>query len=55
VLAIMLIDGKTHRITMEPTADGSKFTAVAPAAITRVRGAVQLTDTAGKTATGRIN
>jgi hypothetical protein len=55
VLAIMLIDGKTHRITMEPTADGSRFTATSPAAITRVRGAVQLTDKARKTATGRVN
>jgi hypothetical protein len=55
VLAIMLIDGETRRITMEPTADGSRFTATSPAAITRVRGAVQLTDKAGKTATGRVN
>jgi hypothetical protein len=54
-LAIMVIDGKTHRIPMEPTADGSKFTALAPAVITRVRGAVQLTDSAGKAATGRVN
>jgi hypothetical protein len=54
-LAIMVIDGKTHRIPMEPTADGSKFTAIAPAVITRVRGVVQLTDNAGKTATGRVN
>jgi hypothetical protein len=54
-LAIMVIDGKTHRIPMEPTADGSKFTALAPAVITRVRGAVQLTDSTGKAATGRVN
>jgi hypothetical protein len=54
-LAIVLIDGKTHRLPMDPTADGSKFTAIAPAVITRVRGAVQLTDNAGKTATGRVN
>jgi hypothetical protein len=54
-LAIIVIDGKTHRIPMEPTADGSKFTAIAPAVITRVRGVVQLTDNAGKTATGRVN
>jgi hypothetical protein len=55
VLAIMLIDGKTHRLPMEPTADESRLTATAPAAITRVRGAVQLTDKEGKTATGRVN
>jgi hypothetical protein len=54
-LAIMVIDGKTHRIPMEPAADGSKFTATAPVAITRVRGAVQLTDKVGKTVTGRVN
>jgi hypothetical protein len=54
-LAIIVIDGKTQRILMEPTADGSRFTATAPSAITRVRGAVQLTDKDGKTATGRIN
>ncbi len=54
-LAIMVIDGKTHRIPMEPAVDGSKFTASAPAAITSVRGVVQLTDNTGKTATGRVN
>lgn len=54
-LAIMVIDGKTHRIPLEAGADGTKLTATAPAAITRVRGAIQLTDKDGKTATGRVN
>lgn len=54
-LAIMVIDGKTHRIQLEAFGDGTKFTAAAPAAITRVRGAIQLTDKDGKTATGRVN
>jgi hypothetical protein len=54
-LAIMVIDGKTHRIQLEALADGTKFKAAAPAAITRVRGAIQLTDKDGKTATGRVN
>jgi hypothetical protein len=54
-LAIMVIDGKTQRITMEPVSDSSKLTGVSPVPITRIRGAIQLTDKAGKTATGRIN
>lgn len=54
-LAIIVIDGKTHRIPLEALADGTKFTAAAPAAITRVRGAIQLTDKDGKTTTGRVN
>jgi hypothetical protein len=54
-LAIMLIDGKSHRIALEALPDGSKLSATAPAAITQVRGAVQLTDKDGKTATGRVN
>jgi hypothetical protein len=54
-LAIMVIDGKTHRIPMEPTADGSKLSGTSPVPIIRVRGAIQLTDEVGKTATGRVN
>lgn len=54
-LAIMVIDGKTHRIALEPTADGKKLVGTAPAALTSVKGAVQLTDKDGKTATGRVN
>jgi hypothetical protein len=54
-LAIMVIDGKTQRIPMEPVTDGSKLSGTSPLPITRVRGAIQLTDTAGKTATGRVN
>jgi hypothetical protein len=54
-LAIIVIDGKTQRIQLAPTADGKKLTGVAPAALTSVKGAVQLTDKDGKTATGRVN
>jgi hypothetical protein len=54
-LAIMVIDGKTLRIALEPLADGSKFTGASPTPIARVRGAIQLTDKTGKTATGRVN
>jgi hypothetical protein len=54
-LAIIVIDGKTQRIPMEPVADGAKLIGTVPAPITRVRGAIQLTDKAGKTATGRVN
>lgn len=55
VLAVMVVDGKTQRIALEPVADGSKFSGTSPLPITRVRGAIQLTDKAGKTATGRVN
>jgi len=54
-MAIMVIDGKSHRLPLEAMADGSRFIATAPAPITRVRGAIQLTDKDGKTATGRVN
>lgn len=54
-LAIMVIDGKTQRITLTPTEDGKKLVGTAPAPLTSVKGAVQLTDRDGKTATGRIN
>jgi hypothetical protein len=54
-LAIMVIDGKTQRIALEPAADGKKLVGKAPAPMTTVKGAVQLTDKDGKTATGRIN
>ncbi len=54
-IAIVVIDGKTQRIALEPTADGQKLTGTAPAALTSVKGAVQLTDKEGKTATGRVN
>ena len=54
-LAIMVIDGKTHRISLEPAADGRKLSGTAPAALTRIKGAVQLTDKAGRTSTGRVN
>jgi hypothetical protein len=54
-LAIVVIDGKTQRIALEPAADGSKLSGTSSVPITRVRGAVQLTDKTGKTATGRVN
>jgi hypothetical protein len=54
-LAIIVIDGKTQRISLEPTADGKKLTGTAPGALGTVKGAVQLIDRDGKTATGRIN
>ncbi len=54
-LAIMVIDGKTQRIALEPSSDGKKLVGTAPAPLTSVKGAVQLTDREGKTATGRIN
>lgn len=54
-LAILVVDGKTARIPLEPTADGRKLTGTAPASLSVVKGAVQLTDKDGKTATGRVN
>lgn len=54
-LAIMIVDGKTQRIALEPSPDGKKLVGTAPAPLTAVKGAVQLTDREGKTATGRIN
>lgn len=54
-LAIVVVDGKTQRIALEPAADGTKLVGTAPAPIITLKGAVQLTDKDGKTATGRIN
>lgn len=54
-LAIMVIDGKTQRIALSPTADGKKLTGTATAPLGAIKGAVQLTDKDGKTTTGRIN
>ena len=54
-MAIMVIEGRTQRITLEPTADGKRLVGTAPAPLTSVKGAVQLTDRDGKTATGRVN
>jgi hypothetical protein len=54
-LAIIVVDGKTQRIQLAPTADGTKLTGTAQAVLTSVKGAVQLTDKDGKTATGRVN
>ncbi len=41
-LAIMVIDGKTQRIALQPSPDGKMLTGTAPAPITNVKGAVQL-------------
>jgi hypothetical protein len=54
-MAIMVIDGRTHRIALEPSPDGKKLVGAAPSPISTVKGAVQLTSPDGKTATGRIN
>lgn len=54
-LAIIVIDGKTQRVALEPAADGKKLVGTAPAPITAVKGAFQLTDKDGKTNTGRVN
>ena len=54
-LAIIVIDGKTQRVVLEPAPDGKKLVGTAPAPITTVKGAIQLTDKDGKTNTGRIN
>lgn len=55
-LAILAVAGKSVRVTLEPSADGSKLSGQAPEALPkRLKGAVQLTGSDGKTSTGRIN
>ncbi len=54
-VAIVVVDGKTQRIVLAPTADGQRLIGTAPAALTSIKGAVQLTDKEGKTGTGRVN
>jgi hypothetical protein len=54
-MAIIVIDGRTHRVALEPTPDGKKLVGAAPAPVTAIKGAVQLTAPDGKTATGRVN
>ncbi len=55
-LAILAIAGKSVRVTLEPSADGTKLVgSTAEPLPARVKGAVQLTGSDGKTATGRIN
>lgn len=54
-LAIIVIEGKTQRVVLEPTGDSKKLSGTAPAPIAAVKGAVQLTAPDGKTATGRVN
>jgi hypothetical protein len=55
-LAILAVDGKSVRISLEPSSDGQKLAGTAPAPLgKKVKGAVQLTTPEGKTATGKIN
>ncbi len=54
-LAIIVIDGKTQRVILEPTTSGEALSGLAPAPIKTIKGAVQLTDKDGKTTTGRVN
>lgn len=55
-LAILAVDGKSIRVTLEPAAEGSRLVGTAPQPLpARVKGAIQLTGTDGKTSTGRIN
>ncbi len=55
-LAILAVAGKSVRVTLTPSADGAKLVGSAAEPLpARVKGAVQLTGSDGKTATGRIN
>lgn len=55
-LAILAVGGSSVRVTLEPAPDGSKLVGQASEGLPkRVKGAVQLTGTDGKTSTGRIN
>lgn len=55
-LAILAVGGKSVRVTLEPAPDGAKLVGTAAEALpARIKGAVQLTGSDGKTATGRIN
>lgn len=55
-LAILAVSGKSVRVTLEPVADGSKLTGLAGDTLPKkVKGAIQLTGSDGKTSTGRIN
>jgi hypothetical protein len=54
-LAIIVIDGKTQRVALQPTGDSKKLSGNAPAPVATVKGAVQLTAPDGTTATARVN
>ena len=55
-LAILAVAGKSIRVMLSPSPDGAKLLGEAPELIpARVKGAVQLTGSDGKTSTGRIN
>jgi hypothetical protein len=55
-VAILAVGGKSVRVALEPHGDGAKLVGQAAEPLPkRVRGAVQLTGSDGKTSTGRIN
>lgn len=55
-LAILAVSGKSLRVALEPSPDGSKLIGQATEPLPqRIRGAVQLTGSDNKTSTGRIN
>jgi hypothetical protein len=54
-LAIIVIEGKTQRVALQPTSDSKKLSGTAPAPVVGIKGAVQLTAPDGTTATGRVN
>jgi hypothetical protein len=54
-LAIIVIDGKPQRVALEPTGDNKKLSGTAPAPVATMKGAIQLTDKDGNSATGRVN
>lgn len=53
-LAIIVINGATQRISLEPTVDYKKLSGISASAITTVKGVVQLTGPDGKTSTGQV-
>ncbi len=55
-LAILAVAGRSVRVVLSPSPDGVKLVGEAPESLpARVKGAVQLTGSDGKTSTGRIN
>jgi hypothetical protein len=54
-VAILLLDGKSHRVALAP-AEGSRLSGKAPVALPKnPKGAVQLSQPDGKTAQARFN
>lgn len=55
-LAILAVAGKSIRVMLEPSVDGARLEGTAAQTLpARVKGAVQLTGSDGKTSTGRLN